>query len=109
MNTCLARRAFSSSSSAFVAAPMAPVRRVVLAAPAVRVSAVEVEAKLKTRKAAAKRIRVTGSGKLVARHSGKQHMNEKQTRAQKRELSKSFALEGADMYRAARCLPYANL
>jgi ribosomal protein L35 len=59
--------------------------------------------------AAAKRIRVTGAGKLMARHSGKQHMNEKQTRAQKRELSKSFVLEGADMYRASRCLPYANL
>jgi large subunit ribosomal protein L35 len=58
---------------------------------------------------AAKRIRVTGSGKLMARHSGKQHMNEKQTRAQKRELSKSFVLEGADIYRASRCLPYANL
>lgn len=59
--------------------------------------------------AAAKRIRVTGSGKLMARHSGKQHMNEKQTRAQKRELSKSFVLEPADIYRASRCLPYANL
>ncbi|KAF6252858.1 plastid ribosomal protein L35, partial [Scenedesmus sp. NREL 46B-D3] len=98
-----AQRAFSSRSSAFVASPVAPVRRVVLAA--VSNCTVEVEAKLKTRKAAAKRIRVTGSGKLVARHSGKQHMNEKQTRAQKRELSKSFVLEGADMYRASRCLP----
>ena len=46
-----------------------------------RVATVEVEAKLKTRKSAAKRIRVTGSGKLMARHSGKQHMNEKQVRA----------------------------
>lgn len=58
---------------------------------------------------AAKRIRVTGSGKLMARHSGKQHMNEKQTRAQKRELSKSFVVEPADIYKATRCLPYAGL
>eukprot|EP00879_Flechtneria_rotunda_P003054 GHRR01003274.1.p4 GENE.GHRR01003274.1~~GHRR01003274.1.p4 ORF type:complete len:107 (+),score=41.65 GHRR01003274.1:1123-1443(+) len=101
--------AISSRSSAFVASPVTPVRRVVLSAPIVKVSAVEVEAKLKTRKAAAKRIRVTGSGKLMARYSGKQHMNEKQTRAQKRELSKSFVLEKADIYKASRCLPYAAI
>eukprot|EP00878_Enallax_costatus_P001109 GHUV01001246.1.p1 GENE.GHUV01001246.1~~GHUV01001246.1.p1 ORF type:complete len:110 (+),score=33.00 GHUV01001246.1:165-494(+) len=108
MQTCLAQRAISSRSSAFVASPVAPVWRVVLAAPAVKITAVQVEAKLKTRKAAAKRIKVTGSGKFMARRSGKQHMNEKQTRAQKRELSKSFVLESADVYRAERCLPYAG-
>lgn len=59
--------------------------------------------------AAAKRIKVTGSGKFMARRSGKQHMNEKQTRAQKRELSKSFVLEPADVYKAERCLPYAGI
>ena len=59
--------------------------------------------------AAAKRYRVTGSGKVMARHAGKQHMNEKQTRAKKRELSKEFVVDDADMYKVARCLPYAKL
>eukprot|EP00877_Chromochloris_zofingiensis_P011202 jgi/Chrzof1/6335/Cz18g04200.t1 len=101
----LGLRAFASRSSAFIASPIAPCRRIVLATP-VKTCTVEVEAKLKTRKAAAKRFRVSGSGKLIARHSGKQHMNEKQTRAQKRELSKSFVLEKADVFNATKCLPY---
>lgn len=62
-----------------------------------------------TLQAAAKRYRVTGSGKVVARHSGKQHMNEKQTRAKKRELAKSFVVSPSDIYKASRCLPYADL
>lgn len=33
---------------------------------------------------AAKRFKLTGSGKLMARHSGKQHMNEKQSTNKKR-------------------------
>jgi large subunit ribosomal protein L35 len=58
---------------------------------------------------AAKRYKVTGSGKVMARHSGKQHMNEKQTRQKKRDLSKSFVVNPSDIYRASRCLPYADL
>jgi ribosomal protein L35 len=45
----------------------------------------------------------------MARHSGKQHMNEKQTRAKKRDLAKEFVVCDADMYKVARCLPYAKL
>jgi large subunit ribosomal protein L35 len=52
---------------------------------------------------------VTGSGKVMARHSGKQHMNEKQTRQKKRDLAKSFVVSPSDIYRASRCLPYADL
>jgi len=59
--------------------------------------------------AAAKRYKVTGSGKVVARHSGKQHMNEKQTRQKKRDLAKSFVVSPSDIYKASRCLPYADL
>ena len=58
---------------------------------------------------AAKRYKVTGSGKVMARHSGKQHMNEKQTRHKKRELAKSFVVSPSDIYKASRCLPYADL
>jgi ribosomal protein L35 len=36
-------------------------------------------------------------------------MNEKQTRQKKRDLAKTFTVDPSDMYRAARCLPYADL
>ncbi|GAX79523.1 hypothetical protein CEUSTIGMA_g6964.t1 [Chlamydomonas eustigma] len=93
----------ASRSSAFVASPMAPTRRIVVAP--VKTVVVEVEAKLKTRKAAAKRFKVTGSGKVMARHAGKQHFNEKMTRDTIREKSKMFVIEGANLYNAIKCLP----
>lgn len=34
--------------------------------------------------AAAKRFKVTGAGKVMARHAGKQHLNEKMSRDEKR-------------------------
>jgi ribosomal protein L35 len=60
-------------------------------------------------KAAAKRLKVTGSGKVVARRSGKQHFNEKMSRAHKRELSKDFVLSKGDAYAAIGSLPYHGI
>lgn len=44
--------------------------------------------------AASKRYKVTGSGKVMARHAGKQHMNEKMTRKGIRESSKTWVRAG---------------
>ena len=63
----------------------------------------------KFQKAAAKRLKVTGSGKVVARRSGKQHFNEKMSRAKKRELSKDFVLSKGDAYSAIGSLPYHGI
>jgi large subunit ribosomal protein L35 len=60
-------------------------------------------------KAAAKRYKVTGSGKVMGRHAGKQHMNEKMSTNHKRELSGSFVLAAGDAYAAAKELPYAGV
>ncbi|KXZ47227.1 hypothetical protein GPECTOR_37g233 [Gonium pectorale] len=95
--------AVASRGSAFMASPVAP--RVALAPVKAAPTTVVVEAKLKTRKAAAKRFKVTGSGKLMGRHSGKQHFNEKMNRDQIRDLSKMFVLSSADVYNATKCLP----
>jgi large subunit ribosomal protein L35 len=62
-----------------------------------------------TPQAVAKRLRVTGSGKVVGRRAGKQHFNEKQTTNKKRELSHMFVVQECDLYKVARCLPYAGL
>mmetsp|Transcript_6402 Transcript_6402/g.14244 ORF Transcript_6402/g.14244 Transcript_6402/m.14244 type:complete len:110 (+) Transcript_6402:46-375(+) len=101
-------RSLASRSSAFVASPVAPARRVVAVAPTKAV-VVEVEAKLKTRKAAAKRFKVTGSGKVMARHAGKQHFNEKMTRDRNRDLSKMYVVSDADIWNATKCLPYHGI
>ncbi|KAG2425208.1 hypothetical protein HXX76_013959 [Chlamydomonas incerta] len=97
----------ASRSSAFLASPVAPVRSVatVKAAP----TTVVVEAKLKTRKSAAKRYHVTGSGKVTARHAGKQHFNEKKTRDHVRDSSKMFVVSSANIYNATKCLPNSGV
>ena len=58
---------------------------------------------------AAKRYKVTGSGKVMARHSGKQHMNEKKNRNRKRRLSKAHAVSESDYNNVIGCLPYAKI
>jgi ribosomal protein L35 len=56
-----------------------------------------VEAKLKTRKAAAKRFKITGSGKVMCRRAGKQHLNEKMSRKHNCRLSNEKAVFAGDV------------
>ncbi|KAF5839146.1 plastid ribosomal protein L35 [Dunaliella salina] len=104
--------ALASRGSTFLArtAAVQPCRLPV--APA-KVSTVDVVAgmggKLKTRKAASKRLKVTGSGKVMARHSGKQHLNEKMTRKEIREAGKMFVVEKSDIPNVTSCLPYGKV
>jgi large subunit ribosomal protein L35 len=53
--------------------------------------------KLKTRSAAAKRFKVTGSGKVLCRHAGKQHLNEKKGKKDKKRLSKEKSVFVGDV------------
>ncbi|GIL59254.1 hypothetical protein Vafri_14174 [Volvox africanus] len=94
----------ASRGSAFMASPLAPTRAFVAPVKASPV-AVTVECKAKTRKAAAKRFKVTGSGKIMGRKSGKQHFNEKMSRDEIRDHSKMFTLSPANVYNATKCLP----
>ncbi len=62
-----------------------------------------------TTQAAAKRFRVTGSGKVRARRSGKQHMNEKKSKDRKRRLSEVFVVNDSDLSHVKGQLPYARI
>ena len=62
--------------------------------------------KLKTRKAAAKRFRATGSGKIVRRKAFKNHILEKKTTARKRSLSKMAIVHERDEENVRMMLPY---
>lgn len=53
--------------------------------------------KLKTRKAAAKRFKVTGNGKVVRRKQGKQHLNTKKSAKRKRFLGAPAVVEKGDI------------
>ena len=65
--------------------------------------------KLKTRKAAAKRYRVTGSGRVVVRHAGKNHFQEKKSSSRKRKLSGTHLASETHLNLIRGCLPYAKV
>jgi large subunit ribosomal protein L35 len=60
--------------------------------------------KLKTNRAAAKRLRVTASGKIKRNRSGKRHLLTGKARKRKRQLGKGTLVHEADAARAARML-----
>ncbi|MFQ4140732.1 50S ribosomal protein L35 [Chlorogloeopsis sp. ULAP02] len=62
--------------------------------------------KLKTRKAAAKRFRATGSGKIVRRKAFKNHLLEHKTSDKKRKLSKMAVVNERDEENVRLMLPY---
>lgn len=60
--------------------------------------------KLKTKKAALKRFRLTATGKLVRRHSGARHLLTHKARNRKRRLTSKAAISGADRRRVKKML-----
>lgn len=62
--------------------------------------------KLKTRKAAAKRFRATGSGKIVRRKAFKNHLLQHKSSARKRRLSQMAVVDERDEQNVRFMLPY---
>lgn len=62
--------------------------------------------KLKTRKAAAKRFRATGTGKIVRRKAFKNHILEKKSSKRKRHLSQMAVVNDRDAENVRLMLPY---
>jgi large subunit ribosomal protein L35 len=62
--------------------------------------------KLKTRKAAAKRFRATGSGKILRRKAYKNHMLEHKTTARKTRLGQMALVHERDEDNVRLMLPY---
>jgi large subunit ribosomal protein L35 len=63
--------------------------------------------KLKTHKGAAKRFKITGTGKVKRRHAFARHILTKKASSRKRKLSKSTIASDADSPSIKRMLPYA--
>ncbi|NJM49108.1 MAG: 50S ribosomal protein L35 [Alkalinema sp. RU_4_3] len=64
--------------------------------------------KLKTRKAAAKRFKVTGSGKFMRRQINRSHLLEHKSPGRKRRLEGMLVIDQTDEYRVSMMLPYAR-
>lgn len=63
--------------------------------------------KMKTRRAAAKRFSVTGSGEFKRNKAFKRHILEKKTQKRKRNMRKAALVACADYKRVVKMLPYA--
>ena len=63
--------------------------------------------KLKTRKAAAKRFKATGTGKFMRRRAFRNHLLDHKTVKQKRHLATKAVVHESDELRVVRMLPYA--
>jgi large subunit ribosomal protein L35 len=62
--------------------------------------------KLKTRKAASKRYKVTGSNNFLRRHAFKGHLLMKKSNRQKRKLSQTIFVNKNDVQAIKLMLPY---
>lgn len=62
--------------------------------------------KLKTKKILAKRVKITGTGKLTHLHVNTSHLKEKQSPDTKRRKKKEEVTSNTDMKRIKRLLPY---
>lgn len=62
--------------------------------------------KLKTKKAAAKRFKVTGADNFLRRHAFKGHLLRKKSTKQKRKLSQFICVKPADTNSLKLMLPY---
>ena len=62
--------------------------------------------KVKTNKSAAKRFKMTGTGKLMRMKAGKQHILTKKSRKLKRDLRKSAVVDKTNEKNLKKILPY---
>lgn len=62
--------------------------------------------KLKTRKAAAKRYKITGTGNFLRHHAFKGHLLRKKSNRQKRKLSQILCVKSSDAAVIKVMLPY---
>jgi large subunit ribosomal protein L35 len=63
--------------------------------------------KLKTHKGAAKRFKITGTGKVVRHQAFARHILTKKSAGRKRHLGKSVAVSDGDAPKVRLMLPYA--
>ncbi len=64
-------------------------------------------ARRKTKKAVAKRFKITATGKVMTSQSGRRHLAGSKNRKRKRHLAKAKQIDKTDEYRILSNLPFA--
>ncbi len=64
--------------------------------------------KIKTKRAAAKRFKVTGTGKLMKMKANKSHILNKKSRKRKRRLRKAVEVDASNVKMMKSILPYSK-
>lgn len=64
--------------------------------------------KMKTKKAAAKRFKVTGTGKLMKMNANKNHILNKKSRKRKRRLRNAVEVDATNVKMMKSILPYSK-
>ncbi|MGM0380618.1 MAG: 50S ribosomal protein L35 [bacterium] len=64
--------------------------------------------KMKTRKAAAKRFKITGKGKVMYKKANKGHLLTRKNSKRKRNLRKEGKVSNADVKRIKNMMPYGS-
>ena len=63
---------------------------------------------IKTKKSVSKRFKITASGKVMARHSGKRHLLSGKNSKRRRRLSKDLLVNPRDTYKIKASLPFTR-
>jgi large subunit ribosomal protein L35 len=63
-------------------------------------------ARRKTKKAVAKRFKITGTGKVLRSHAGRRHLLQSKSAKRKRHLAKAEVLDSTDVARITENLPF---
>ena len=63
-------------------------------------------ARRKTKKAVAKRFKVTGTGKVLRSHASRRHLMSSKSAKRKRHLAKSALVDSSDVARIKENLPF---
>ena len=100
---------FFGSPLAATAAALTPLPRRPSTSGSLAVVAAGKGYKMKTHKASAKRFRVTGSGKIVRRCAGKQHLLRKKNAKRRKRLSKMVQVNKSDYSNVMGALPYLKV
>lgn len=64
-------------------------------------------ARRKTKKSAAKRFKITGTGKILFSHGSRRHILQSKSAKRKRQLAKRGVVHKTDEQRIKDCLPFA--
>lgn len=63
---------------------------------------------IKTRKAVAKRFKITGRGKVLRSRAGKRHLLQTKNAKRRRSLDKGATVHSTDEYRIKQNLPFSH-